>query len=137
MKYFKLTALAFVICMGLHSIDVKADSYRTFLEISIPNSGSYYESEEVSKTIDNFQYYKNKTTNGGFLGTSNVLVKTHSSEYGTTAGIKVSEGEEKTWGNVANQYSSNYRARICSTSIVSGATHWGHWIIDGRLAGTV
>lgn len=136
MKYFKLAILAFVVCFGIHAFGAKADAYRTFINIKIPKSSSYYESVQLSKTIDNFQYYNNKTTNGGLIGTSNVYVKTNGNNY-ITAGLKVNQGQEKTWGNVINQFQANYRVRISSTSILTGANHWGHWLLDDRLAGTL
>lgn len=138
MKYFKLSILAFIISITIHSVGVKADNYMSFLDIKIPNSSSYYESGEVAKTIDNNQYYKNKTTKGGLMGTSNVIVRTNSSAYGISNEMQVNEGQEKTWGeNAYNSFSGNYKIRIRSTSIFTSAQHWGHWMLDGRLAGTL
>lgn len=137
MKYFKLAVLAFVVCFGIHTFGVKADAYRSFINIKIPKASSYYESIQVSKDIENFQYYYNQTTNGGALGTSNVSVKTSSPTYGVSYGLKVNQGQEKTWGNDPNQFKAQYSVRISSTSIFTGASHWGHWLLDARLAGTI
>lgn len=135
MKYFKLAVLAFVVCFGTYAFGAKADGYMSFLNISIPKASKNYESVQLTKDINNPQYYKNQRTDKvAVIGSASVIVKTKSLNGSVSSGIQVGSGQQLSWGENIHAFEGKYKVRISSAATLVGTQHWGMWILDERLA---